>query len=197
METPGWKGSWFIGVNGGVNAFIGSPLGCGDIWGRMKPHFGINAGKWYTPTVGSRLSFSGFSIKNGEIKNQNYWSASADMLWNISNVIYGKGDTRKFSLVPYVGFGIIHNKQARTSPFALSYGVMAQYGLPSRLEEHICCLFRLDLHILLDEPDSEKLSMPSPSCLTMPNYGKPAASYTKQTPVGRIRTPAMLVLLPN
>lgn len=133
VETPGWKGNWFIGVNGGVNAFIGSPLGCGDIWGRMKPHFGINAGKWYTPIVGSRLSFSGFSIKNGELKNQNYWSASADMLWNISNVIYGKGDTRKFSLVPYVGFGIIHNKQAKTSPFALSYGVSAQYGLTSRL----------------------------------------------------------------
>lgn len=133
VETPGWKGNWFIGVNGGVNAFIGSPLGCEDIWGRMKPHFGVNVGKWYTPTIGSRLSFSGFSIKNGDIKNQNYWSASADMLWNISNVVNGKGDTPKFSLVPYVGFGVIHNNQAKTSPFALSYGVMAQYGLTSRL----------------------------------------------------------------
>ena len=133
VETPGWKGNWFIGVNGGVNAFIGSPLGCEDIWGRMKPHFGVNVGKWYTPTIGSRLSFSGFSIKNGDIKNQNYWSASADMLWNISNVVNGKGDTPKFSLVPYVGFGVIHNNQAKTSLFAISYGIMAQYGLTSRL----------------------------------------------------------------
>ena len=133
VETPGWKGNWFIGVNGGVNAFIGSPLGCEDIWGRLKPHFGVNVGKWYTPTVGSRLSFSGFSIKNGDIKNQNYWSASADMLCNISNVVNGKGDTPKVSLVPYVGFGVIHNNQAKTSPFAISYGIMAQYGLTSRL----------------------------------------------------------------
>ena len=39
----------------------------------------------------------------------------------------------RFGLLPYVGVGMLHNTQAQTTPFALSYGVMAQYGVTSRL----------------------------------------------------------------
>lgn len=24
VESPGWKGNWFVGANGGINAFLGS-----------------------------------------------------------------------------------------------------------------------------------------------------------------------------
>ena len=34
---PSWADNWFIGVSGGTSAFLGSPLGCEDLSGRLKP----------------------------------------------------------------------------------------------------------------------------------------------------------------
>ena len=134
VESPNWKGNWFIGINAGANAFIGSPVGCGDLGSRIKPHFGAYLGKWFTPTVGSRLAYEGFQIKNADKVSQDYWGISTDFLWNLSSALYGNGDTPRFGLIPYVGVGMLHNRQAQTNPFALSYGVMAQYGITSRLK---------------------------------------------------------------
>ena len=39
-----WKSNWFFNVSGGTSAFIGSPLGCEDLFGRMKPTLAISAG---------------------------------------------------------------------------------------------------------------------------------------------------------
>ena len=50
-----WSDNWFVGVSGGTNAFIGKPLGCEDLFGRIKPTFGLTFGKWITPSVGGRL----------------------------------------------------------------------------------------------------------------------------------------------
>lgn len=133
VESPNWSGNWFIGIKAGANSFIGSPTGCGDLGNRIKPHFGAYVGKWYTPTVGSRLSFEGFKIHAADKQSQDYWGSSADFLWNLSNALYGNGNTPRLGLIPFVGVGMLHNSDARTSPFALSYGIMAQYGITSRL----------------------------------------------------------------
>lgn len=134
VESPNWKGNWFIGINAGANAFIGSPVGCGDLGSRIKPHFGAYLGKWFTPTVGSRIAYEGFQIKNADKVSQDYWGISTDFLWNLSSALYGNGDAPRFGLIPYVGVGMLHNRQAQTNPFALSYGIMAQYGISSRLK---------------------------------------------------------------
>lgn len=134
VESPGWKGNWFVGANGGINAFLGTPMGCNDLGGRINGQFGINAGKWFTPTVGSRLSFNGYWLSNAENKTQNGWGVSSEILWNLTNALYGNSDKTRFGLVPYLGVGMLHNKQTQMNPFALSYGVIAQYGLTSRLK---------------------------------------------------------------
>ena len=134
VESPGWKGNWFIGANGGINAFLGTPMGCNDLGGRIKGQFGINAGKWFTPTVGSRLSFNGYRLSDPEDMAQNGWGISSEILWNLTNSLYGNHDKTRFGLIPYLGVGMLHNRQAQTNPFALSYGVIAQYGLTSRLK---------------------------------------------------------------
>lgn len=137
VESPNWKGNWFIGINAGANAFIGSPVGCGDLGSRIKPHFGAWFGKWFTPTVGSRLAFEGFQIRNADKVSQDYWGLSTDFLWNLSAALYGNGQAPRLSVIPYVGAGMLHNRQAQTNPFALSYGVMAQYGITSRLKVNL------------------------------------------------------------
>lgn len=134
VESPGWKGNWFVGANGGVNAFLGTPMGCNDLGGRIKGQFGINAGKWFTPTVGSRVSFNGYWLSNSDGITQEGWSVSSEILWNLTNALYGNHDKTRFGLIPYIGVGMLHNRQAQTDPFALSYGIVAQYGLTSRLK---------------------------------------------------------------
>ena len=76
IESPGWKGNWFVGANGGINAFLGTPMGCNDLGGRIKGQFGINAGKWFTPTVGSRVSFNGYWLKGADSRTQDGWGIS-------------------------------------------------------------------------------------------------------------------------
>ncbi|PWL58052.1 MAG: hypothetical protein DBY35_14375 [Bacteroidales bacterium] len=134
IESPGWKGNWFVGSNGGINAFLGTPMGCNDLGGRIKGQFGINAGKWFTPTVGSRVSFNGYWLKGADSRTQDGWGISSEILWNLTNSLYGTHESNRFGLVPYLGVGMLHNRQAQTNPFALSYGVIAQYGITSRLK---------------------------------------------------------------
>lgn len=134
VESPGWKGNWFVGANGGINAFLGTPMGCNDLGGRIKGQFGINAGKWFTPIVGSRVSFNGYWLSNSDGITQEGWGVSSEILWNLTNALYGNHDKTRFGLIPYIGVGMLHNRQAQTNPFALSYGIVAQYGLTSRLK---------------------------------------------------------------
>lgn len=134
IESPGCKGNWFVGANGGINALLGTPMGCNDLGGRIKGQFGINAGKWFTPTIGSRLSFTGYWLNNAQKESQDGWGVSSEILWNLTNSLYGNHDKTHFGLIPYLGVGMLHNRQAQTNPFAISYGIIAQYDLTSRLK---------------------------------------------------------------
>ena len=51
-----WSQHWFFGVQGGASAFIGDPIGCGDLYDRTKPAWNAYLGKWITPSFGIRLA---------------------------------------------------------------------------------------------------------------------------------------------
>lgn len=80
---PSWKDNWFVSVSGGASSFIGSPLGCADLFGRIKPALQISLGKWHTPSVGNRLVFQGFEWKSGALTDQQYRHYHADLLVNL------------------------------------------------------------------------------------------------------------------
>ena len=54
------NGNWFVSIAGGTTAFLGTPLGCEDLFGRLKPSYSLAIGKWFTPWVGN----NDFSQKN-------------------------------------------------------------------------------------------------------------------------------------
>lgn len=127
-----WKDNWFLSISGGASAFVGSPLGCADLSGRIEPTLSVSGGKWFTPTIGGRVSFQGFKLKNSMLHKQSYKSVHADFLWNVLSHSYNARDQPKWKIVPYVGLGIIHNEDNGNSPFAFSYGVTGQYSLSQR-----------------------------------------------------------------
>lgn len=128
-----WNGNWFLGISGGASAFVGSPLGCADLFDRIEPTLSVSGGKWFTPAIGGRVSFQEFKLKNSLLHKQSYKSVHADFLWNVLSHHYNIRDQPKWKIVPYVGLGIIHNEDNGNSPFAFSYGVMGQYRLSQRI----------------------------------------------------------------
>ena len=70
VSVSTWKDNWFLNVSGGTSAFLGSPLGCEDLFGRIKPTLAVSAGKWFTPAIGGRLSYQGFRFKDSRLETQ-------------------------------------------------------------------------------------------------------------------------------
>lgn len=132
MTYSGWKDNWFVNLSGGATAFLGSPLGCEDLFGRIKPAITLSLGKWITPAIGGRISYQGFQLKNSMLENIAHQSIHADFLWNVASHSYNARDQPYWDIVPYVGLGIIHNKDVGNHPFAFSYGVMGRYRLSHR-----------------------------------------------------------------
>ncbi|MDL2303930.1 OmpA family protein [Bacteroides sp. OttesenSCG-928-D19] len=127
-----WKDNWYLSISGGASAFVGSPLGCADLFGRIEPTLSVSAGKWFTPAIGGRVSFQGFKLRNSLLHKQSYQSVHADFLWNVLSHTYNARDQPRWKVVPYAGLGIIHNEDNGNSSFAFSYGVTGQFRLSQR-----------------------------------------------------------------
>ena len=132
-ETSPWKGHWFLSAGAGINVFDGTPLGCGDLFDRVKPTFIFSVGKWFTPSIGGRIAFSGFQMKDACFETADYQSLHADFLWNIAPYIYRNTQDPRWEFSPYVGAGIIHNDTKGGHPFAMSYGLKGGYRMTDRL----------------------------------------------------------------
>ena len=126
---PSWKDNWFINISGGISSFIGSPIGCEDLFGRIKPVLQIGFGKWHTPSIGTRLVFQGFQWKSGLLENQDFRHYHADFLWNVIPSFYSGDYAYKFDVIPFVGLGLIDNPDAHTRPFAINYGIQGRFRL--------------------------------------------------------------------
>lgn len=129
LQVSPWRGNWFVNVSGGVSAFIGSPLGCEDLFGRMKPSLSVSAGKWFTSAIGVRVAFHGLQFKDATLKTRDYQHLHADLMWNVFSPLQHHNNDFRWDLVPYVGLGILHNEENGKHPFALSYGVQGRYRL--------------------------------------------------------------------
>lgn len=145
-EAANWGNNWFIEVKGGASAFLGSPIGCGDVFDRLSPALQVGLGKWFTPAVGGRVAYQGMSFKNGEFKSMNYHFVHADFLYNLTSGINCNDlGMSRWDVIPYVGVGMIYNPDwystcgypggaSGSHPFAFSYGLECRYRLTNRMQ---------------------------------------------------------------
>ena len=115
VEVSPWRGNWFVNVSGGVSAFVGSPLGCGDIFDRTKPALSVSVGK------------------DAMLESRDFQHLHADLMWDVMSGISRSKEDFRWDLIPYVGLGILHNDELGRHPFAVSYGVQGRYRLTDRL----------------------------------------------------------------
>ena len=144
-EAANWGRNWFIEAKGGASAFLGTPIGCGDVFDRVTPLLQIGVGKWFTPAIGGRIGFQGLSFKNAEFHTMKYQFVHADFLYNItSGIRQNESGIPLWDVVPFVGVGMIHNSDwinnctcqggsSGSHPFAFTYGVEARYRISDRV----------------------------------------------------------------
>jgi len=144
-EAANWGKNWFIEIKGGASAFLGTPIGCGDVFDRLSPALQVGLGKWFTPAVGGRVAYQGLSFKNGEFKSMDYHFIHADFLYNLTSGINGNDiGLSRWDVIPYLGVGMIYNPDwssacmcpghaSGSHPFAFSYGLECRYRLNDRM----------------------------------------------------------------
>ena len=144
-EAANWGRNWFIEAKGGASAFLGTPIGCGDVFDRVTPVLQIGVGKWFTPAIGGRIGFQGLSFKNAEFHTMKYQFVHADFLYNItSGIRQNESGIPLWDVIPFVGVGMIHNSDwinsctcqggsSGSHPFAFTYGVEARYRISDRV----------------------------------------------------------------
>ncbi|MDO4497412.1 MAG: OmpA family protein, partial [Bacteroidales bacterium] len=146
VTTGGGCGSnWFLNVQGGASAFIGTPVGCADLFDRTLPVLQVNVGKWFTPAVGGRIGFQGLEFKDSNLRTRSYQFFHADFMYNLTHgVRVNEQGLSRWDIIPFVGVGLIHNDDYDAScacvdghsdshPFAFSYGLQGRYRLNNRL----------------------------------------------------------------
>lgn len=118
-ETNGFGANWFIGVAGGINVFVDG----GGYIPRVGGALDVNVGKWFTPSIGARVGYSGLTFSewtpNATIlgpelntdkdmyqRTQGFAYVHADAMWNISNAFSGYKETRFWDFIPYVHGGV-------------------------------------------------------------------------------------------
>lgn len=130
---PSWKDNWFVSISGGASSFIGSPLGCDDLFGRIRPALQISLGKWHTPSVGNRIVFQGFEWKSGILTEQQYRHYHADLLVNLMPSLTMGDNECRWDVIPFIGMGMIDNRDADRNPFAFNYGVQGRFRIADGL----------------------------------------------------------------
>ena len=144
-EAANWDKNWFIEIKGGASAFLGTPIGCGDVFDRLSPALQVGLGKWFTPAVGGRVAYQGLSFKNGEFNSTDYHFIHADFLYNLTSGINCNDiGLSRWDVIPYLGVGMIYNPDwssacmcpghaSGSHPFAFSYGLVCRYRLTDRM----------------------------------------------------------------
>lgn len=140
-EGSGWDRNWFLEVKGGTSAFLGSPVGCGDLFDRLTPALQVGVGKWFTPAVGGRIEFQGCQFKNAEFATMKYQFIHADFMYNLTAFIrQNELGLSRWDVIPFLGVGMVHNSDwssekgsGTNHPFAFAYGLEARYRITNRL----------------------------------------------------------------
>lgn len=144
VVTNSFWDNWFISAAGGGQMYFGDhdrQLGFGE-W--ISPAFDIAVGKWFSPSVGVRLMYSGGALRGAtqdgthslgspiQSKPQpGYWLENSrfgffnihgDVLFNLNNIIAGYKEDRIYTISPYLGFGVM---RAYKAPVATEFAGMA------------------------------------------------------------------------
>lgn len=99
---------------------------------RSNPQAAIAIGKWFTPGIGLRTKVSGVWGKAADYSFK-YWNAQEQVLFNLSNLIYGYNPDRIWNLVPFAGAGFARNCSDNQYAMGFSVGLLNQFYVTKKV----------------------------------------------------------------
>ena len=151
-ETNRFGDNWFIGAGGGINILWNE--GYDNV--KISPSIDANFGKWFTPTVGVRVGYQGYSTqiwsdtqsilgptldpdKKLYLEKMGYMYIHGDFMWNMSNAFGGYKEHRFWNFVPYLHTGYfrtygLDNVNFTDNEFAMGAGLLHNLRLARRLD---------------------------------------------------------------
>lgn len=161
LQEKNLGSNWFVSVGGGAQMYFGDydpKMSFGD---RLTPALDIAVGKWFTPAIGARLMYSGMEYKgltlNGshstgsiyktmgktKLYNQKmkFFHIQADVMFNVSNMLFGYNPTRFYNASPYVGLGwMVAYQKPQSREVSATIGLLNSFRLNSAFD------LNLDIH---------------------------------------------------
>ena len=159
VATNSFWSNWFVQVGADWNAFYsnqehGQGLSRSPFKDfRSTPGFSVAIGKWFTPGLGLRTKFSGVWGRTvvDENKHSNHiWTLNENVLFNLSNMLYGYNPNRVWNFVPFVGAGINRNCCADRYAMNLSAGILNTF----RVSKHVGVHFELGWNYAEEDLDN-------------------------------------------
>lgn len=142
VATNSFWSNWFIQAGADWNTFYsneehGAGLSRSPFKSfRSAPGLSVAVGKWFTPGLGLRTKFSGVWGRTviDENKHSNkYWTLNENILFNLSNMIYGYNPTRVWNFIPFVGGGISRNCDYNCYAMNLSAGILNTFRVSNKV----------------------------------------------------------------
>lgn len=161
VATNSFWSNWFIQVGGEWNAWYsgqehGSGLSHSPLKGfRSNPGVAVAVGKWFTPGIGLRTKVQGIWGKQvnhtparQDVGNK-YWVAQEQVLFNLSNLIYGYNPERVWNFVPFLGGGFGRSMSYNSYAFGLSAGILNQFYVSKKVAINV------ELGLITSENDKD------------------------------------------
>lgn len=150
VATNSFWSNWFIQVGVDWNAWYSSQEHGLDLPSspfkkfRSNPGASIAIGKWFTPGLGLRTKLQGIWGKNvtdaDNYGNGNkYWVLNEQVLFNLSNMLFGYNPTRVWNFIPFAGGGFGRSCTYNCYAMDLNVGVLNTF----RVSKHVAINFEL------------------------------------------------------
>lgn len=177
VATNSFWSNWFITVGGNYNAFYGDQqhgLGLNNNplkdfrrdWG-----FGVGIGKSFTPGFALRTKFSGIWGKSviSNVCDQNsamkkYFTINEQLMFNMSNLLFGYNENRVWNVIPYIGAGILRNCTSNVYALDATGGIMSTWKIGKKVD------FFLDATVVMAEGKADGFFAPHSGSLCLKNY---------------------------
>ncbi len=152
VVTNRFWNNWFVSAGGGAALYFGDRADKMKFMDRPFGTFNLSVGKWFTPGIGVRLNGQLYLVKTtsttdahskgwydeskGLYKQKfDAFNTGADIMFNLSNLLFGYNSKRFYNLIPYAGVGVIFTRnQPRDSEMSLSAGLLNTFRLCSKLD---------------------------------------------------------------
>lgn len=142
VATNSFWANWFVSAGITGNAFYTSQEN--DVNGnpfsdkRGTLGFTVAVGKWFTPGIGLRTKFDGVWGKqvNTETNHPiyNYFNIHEDVMFNLSNMLFGYNEKRVWNFIPYVGLGFVRDMSHNNNDISYHFGLLNNFRVSSRVQ---------------------------------------------------------------